>query len=429
VNPTDPTTGAAVAPAPRRLFRLPAILAARDFRRFWVGETVSLLGDQITLIALPLVGVLALHASAAQMGYLGAALLFPNLLFSLHAGAWVDRRGRRRQTMIFTALGRAAVLAAIPVAYAFGALTLTQLYVASFLIGTLSVLFYVSYSTLFASLVPRERYLEASSLLNGSRAFSFVGGPSLGGALVQLLSAPGALVADAVSFLFSALTMRSIAPAEPPTQEAGRGHVKAGMRYIWGSRIVRAKLLSTATINFFNFVFWALFILFATRELAVAPGVLGLVLGAASIGGVIGSLVTGRLSRRFGVGPVFVVGSVLFPLPLVLVPLADGPRWVVLACLFGAEFGSGFGVMMLDISANAITTALVPDRLRARVSGAYMVVNYGVRPIGALVGGALGTWIGLRPTLWIATLGALAGVLWLLPSPIPRLRELPEADE
>jgi MFS family permease len=201
------------------------------------------------------------------------------------------------------------------------------------------------------------------------------------------------------------------------------------MRYIWGSEIVRAKLLSTATINFFNFVFWALFFLYATRTLGVGPGVLGLVLGAGAFGGVLGSLFTGRLSRRFGVGPVYVAGCVLFPLPLVLVPLAGGGNWTIYACLFLAEFISGFGVMLLDISANAITAALVPDRLRARVSGAYMVVNYGVRPLGALVGGALGTWIGLRPTLWIATVGAIAGVLWLVPSPIPRLRELPEADE
>jgi len=429
VNPHDPSTGAVVAPAPRRLFRLPEALQARDFRRFWVGETVSLFGDQATQIALPLVGVLALHASAAQMGYLGAALLFPNLLFSLHAGAWIDRRGRRREMMIFSALGRAVALATIPIAYAFGALTLTQLYVASFLIGTLSVLFYVSYTTLFVSLVPRERYLEASSWLNGSRAFSYVAGPSLGGLLVQVFSAPVALVVDAFSFVFSALTMRSIHPEEPPTEPAGRGHVKAGMRYIWASPIVRAKLLSTATINFFNFVFWALFILYATRELGVRPGVLGLVLGAGAVGGVLGSLFTGRLSRRFGVGPVLVAGSVLFPAPLVLVPLAGGGDWTIYACLFVAEFVSGFGVMMLDISANAITSALVPDRLRARVSGAYMVVNYGVRPLGALAGGALGTWIGLRPTLWIATVGAIAGVLWLLPSPIPHLRELPEADE
>jgi len=429
MTPTDPTTGAAAAPAPRRLFRLPQALQARDFRRFWVGETVSLFGDQATQIALPLVGVLALHASAAEMGYLGAALLFPNLLFSLHAGALVDRRGRRRETMIFTALGRAAALVTIPIAYAFGALTMTQLYLASFLIGTLSVLFYVSYSTLFISLVPRERYLEASSLLNGSRAFSYVAGPSLGGLLVQVFSAPIALVVDAFSFVVSALTMHSIHPEEPPTEEAGRGHLKAGIRYIWDSPIVRAKLLSTATINFFNFVFWALFILYATRELGVRPGVLGLVLGAGAVGGVLGSLFTGRLSRRFGVGPVLVMGSVLFPAPLVLVPLAGGGKWPIYACLFAAEFVSGFGVMLLDISANAITSALVPDRLRARVSGAYMVVNYGVRPLGALAGGWLGTWIGLRPTLWIATVGAVAGVLFLLPSPIPHLRELPEADE
>ncbi len=429
MNPSDPTPGAATAQAPARLVRLPAALQQRDFRRFWLGETVSLFGDQITLIALPLVAVLELHASAAQMGYLGAAELFPALIFSLHAGAWVDRRGKRRQTMIVTALGRAALLATIPLAFWLDVLTLPQLYVVGFLVGTLSVVFFVSYSTLFVSLVPRERYVEASSLLNGSRALSFVGGTSIGGLLVQVFSAPGALVVDTFSFLFSAATLRSISPVEPPTEKAERGHVKAGARYIRHSPIMRASLLATATINYFNFVFWALFILYATKTLGVRPGVLGLVLGAASIGGVIGSLVTGRISRRIGVGPAFTLGCVLFPVPLVLVPLAGGADWTILACLFLAEFGSGLGVMILDISGAAIKAALVPDRLRARVSGAYMLVNYGVRPLGALTGGVLGSWIGLRPTLWIASVGAIAGVLWLLPSPVMRLRELPEPEE
>src|SRR5207237_2487591 len=267
----------------------------------------------------------------------------------------------------------------IPVAYAFGGLTLTQLYVVGFLVGTLSVLFYVSYMTLFVSLVPRERYLEANSLLNGSRAFSFVGGPSVGGLLVQILSAPAALVADAVSFLASALAMKSIDPAEPPTEEAERGHLKAGMKYLWSSTIVRASLLATATINFFNFVFWALFILYATRSLHVRPGLLGLVLGAASLGGVIGSLLTGRISRRIGIGPAFALGCVVFPAPLVLVPLAGGPEWAVLGFLFLAEFLSGFGVMILDISVGSIKAALIPDSVRARLRGAYLLVIYGVR--------------------------------------------------
>jgi MFS family permease len=400
----------------------------KAFRTFFAGESISLLGDQVSLIALPLVGVLALDATPAQMGYLTTAALLPNLLFSLHAGAWVDRRGRRRQTMIAADLGRALLLATIPVAYAFDVLTFAQLYAVSFLVGTLSVLFFVSYSTLFAALVPRERYVDAQSLLNGSRAASFVGGPSLGGLLVQLLSAPVTLVVDAVSFVLSALSLSRIRPVEPPTEQAERGHLLAGIRYVLGSPIIRPSLLATATINLFNFVFFALFILYANRSLHVRPGVLGLVLGMGAVGGVLGSLVTGRISRRIGIGPAFVLGCVLFTVPLVLVPLAGGPRWVVLGCLFLAEFGSGFGVMILDISFGAIKTALVPDRLRARVSGAYMVVNYGVRPLGAFAGGILGSTIGVRPALWIATVGAIAGFVWLLPSPLPAMRELPEAD-
>jgi MFS family permease len=400
----------------------------RPFRQFFLGQTVSLVGDQISLIALPLVAVLALDATPAEMGYLATASLVPNLLFSLHAGAWVDRRGRRRETMIATDVGRALLLATIPIAYALDVLTFAQLYVVGFLVGTLSVLFFVSYSTLFAALTPRERYLDANSLLNGSRALSYVGGPSLGGLPVQALSAPLAVAADAATYLVSAFSLSRIRPAEPPTEEAERGHLVAGLRYILGSPIIRAKLGASATINLFNFVFWALFILYANRTLHVGPGVLGLVLGLASVGGVLGSVVTGRISRRIGIGPALILGCVLFPAPLVLVPLAGGPRWLVLGCLFLAEFGSGFGVMVLDITAGSIQTALVPDRLRARASGAYMLVNYGVRPLGAFAGGILGSTIGVRPALWIAAVGAIGGVFWLLPSPVRKLRELPEPE-
>jgi MFS family permease len=410
-------------------FGLPKPLRDLAFRRFWLGQTISLFGDQISLLALPLAAVLVLHADAAQMGYLGAAALVPNLLFALHAGALVDRRGFRRQTMIAADLGRALLLATIPVAYAFDALTMTQLYTVAFLTGALSVFFFVSYNTLFVSMVPRESYVEANSLLAGSRAFSFVAGPSIGGVIVQVLSAPYALAADALSFLASAYYLGSIHPEEPPTEDSAERQVTAGLRFIRRTPTLLASLVATATINFFNFVFFALFILYATRSLHVRPGVLGLVLGAGAIGGLIGSIVTGRLSSRLGVGPVVVLGSFLFPVPLLLVPLAGGPKPVVLSLLFLAEFGSGLGVMIFDISAASIFQALVPDRLRARFSGAYTFVNYGVRPLGSLVGGVLGSTIGLRPTLWIGAIGAIAGGLFLLPSPMPHLHTLPETAE
>ena len=383
----------------------------------------------MTLIALPLTAVLILDAGPAQMGYLVAAELAPNLLFSLHAGAWIDRRGRRREAMIATDLGRAALIATIPIVYAFDALSMEQLYVVAFLIGTLTVVFNVASASLFTTLVQRNEYVEASSLLYGSRAFSFVAGPSLGGAIVQAFKAPVALVIDAVSYVVSAAFLASIRPREAETDEAEGGHVLAGLRYIRRTPVILAALGATATINFFNFMFWALFVLFVTRTLGVEPGALGLLLGAAAVGGLIGAVVAGRVSRRIGIGPAFVFGCVLFTVPLVLVPLADGPHRVVLAMLFTAEFLSGLGVMILDIAAGAIFAAQIPEQLRARVSGAYGFVNNGIRPLGSLAGGALGAWIGLRPTLWIATLGALLGVLWLLPSPLPRLKELPEASE
>jgi MFS family permease len=412
------------------LERTPELLREnRDFRRYWTGQTISLFGDQITELAVPLAGVLILHAGPAQMGYLTAANLAPYLLFSLHAGAWVDRRGRRRQVMIAADLGRALLLVSVPVAYLLDALTLGQLYVVAFLTGTLSMLFFVSQSALFVALIPREQYVAANSLIHGSRAFSFVAGPSTAGGLVQALTAPYALVVDAFSFLASAFFLRRINPVEPPTSAGEEGQVVAGARFIAHSPIVRAGLGATATINFFNFAFLALFILYATRYLHVRPGLLGVVLGAGAVGGLIGAAVTGRLGRRIGIGPAFVVGCVLFPVPIMLVPLAGGPHALVLVMLFLAEFGSGLGVVILDISGASIFAAVVPDRLRARVSGAYLLVNYGVRPLGALFGGALGSAIGVRSTLWLATAGAVAGFLWLLPSPIPRLHELPAEPE
>ena len=407
------------------------LLRGADFRNLWLGQTVSLFGDQITLIALPLAAVLVLHANAAEMGYLTAAELAPHLLFSLPAGAWLERAERRRWLMIASDIARAGLLVSIPIAYALDALSFGQLYAVAFLAGTFAVVFDISEMTVYVAVTKREDYVQANSLLNGSRAFSFIAGPSIGGILVQIFTAPAALFADAVSFLASALFVSRIRAKEPPVQPAEggmRAQVSEGLRFILGHSILRPSLLSVATLNFFNFIFAALFILYATRELHVRSGTLGIVLGAGAVGGLLGAAVAGRLGRRFGIGPIFVFGMVLFPAPLLLVPLASGPKPVVLAMLFSAEFLSGLGVMILDINAGAILTALTPHRLRSRSTGALRFVNYGVRPLGALAGGALGTAFGLRPTLWFAAAAALLGVLWLVPSPVPRLLELPEEE-
>jgi MFS family permease len=407
------------------------LLREHDFRNLWFGETISLFGDQVAVIALPLVAVLVLDAGPAQMGYLGAAALIPHLMFSLPAGVWIERMGRRRLLMIGADLGRCALIATIPIAYYYDSLTFAQLYGVAFLSGCLAVAFDISYSTLYVAVTRREQYVEANSLLHGSRAFSFVAGPSVGGVLVQALSAPVALLADAASFLASALFLTRIRASEPPVEPAEGGmlaQVREGMRFIATSTILRPSLVSVATLNFFNYVFAALFILYATRELGVRAGTLGLVLGAGAVGGLIGAFVAGRIGRRIGLGPAFILGMILFPGPLLLVPFAGGPRPVVLAMLFTAEFLSALGVMILDINVSAVMTALTPHRLRSRSTGAFRFVNYGIRPLGSLVGGALGSAIGLRPTLFVAAAAGLAGVLWLIPSPVPRLIELPEEE-
>jgi predicted MFS family arabinose efflux permease len=325
--------------------------------------------------------------------------------------------------MLVADLARAGLLVTVPVTYALGLLTLGQLYAVTFITGSFDVLFFVSYSTLFVSIVKPDDYLQGHSLLNGSRAMSFVGGQSLAGLLVSLLTAPVALLADAGSFVTSALFLSRIRPEEPPTSSPGSGQLTAGIRFIAHSSIIRSALGATATVNYFNFVFFALFMLYAVRSLGVQPFTLGLVLSAGAVGGLVGSALTGPLSRRIGVGRAFAVSCVLFPAPLLLVPAASGHSLARLVLLFLAEFGSGLGVMILDISAGTIFAMVIPDAIRASVSGAYRTVNYGMRPLGALTGGVLGSAIGVRPTLWLAALGGILCVAWIIFSPLLRAQK------
>jgi MFS family permease len=412
----------------------PPLLRETPFRRFWIGQTISMFGDQVTSLALPVVAVLYLGAQAEQMGLLTAVGLLPHLLFSLPAGVWLDRVRVRRRLMILADIGRAAAIAFIPLAFFLNVLSLPLLFGVAFVVGTLSVVFDISWNTVYVAVTKRDQYIEANSLLNGSRSLSSVGGPAIGGILVQVLTAPLALVADALSYLGSALFLgRTVAPEAPIERDPGsvRSQLATGLRFIARDAIVSPTLLSVGILNFFNYCFQALLYLYVLDILKVEPGVFGFALGAGAVGAVIGAITASGIGRRLGLGRAYALGLILFPLATILIPVAapDAPTPVVLALLFLAEFGSGFGVMILDINVGAMLVARTPDRIRGRANGAFRFINMGIRPIGATVGGVLGGLLGVRETLFVVTILQLAGVFTLIGSPILKIRDMPEPAE
>ena len=396
------------------------------FVRFWAGQTISVFGDQISTLAIPLTAVLVLHASAVQVGILTALAWLPHLLFSLPAGVWIDRRSNRRRNMIVADFLRAAALATIPVAWWLGVLTIWQLLAVAFAVGAFTVFFDLSSVSFFVALVPRRQYVEANSKLSTTRSLSYIGGPGTAGVLVQVLGAPVALLADAFSFVVSAVALRGVKVAEPEVEPSGasaRADLAEGFRYLVRHPVLRAGTACTSTINFFSFFIFAIFVLYASRTLGLGPATIGLILGAASFGALLGAVIAPRVGRRLGIGRAVVLGSVLFPAPMALFPLAHGSHWLSGSMLLAGEFLASVGVMIFDVNQNSLGTMLTPDAVRSRVVGVSRFFNYGTRPVGALLGGVLGSMIGLRPTLWIAVVGCLFGVLFLLASPMPQMRE------
>ena len=412
---------------------MPALLREHNFRNFWFGQTISVFGDQITLLALPIVAVLVLDADPAQMGLLTAVGLLPHLLFSLPAGVWLDRVRRRRRLMVVSDLMRAAVIAVVPLAFVLDVLSIELLFVLTFIVGTVAVFFDLAWLTMVSAVARRDQLVEANSLLNASRSVSAVGGPAIGGVLIQILTAPVALLADALSYLASALFLTRVrVPDQPVEHEPGtiREQLVEGMSFLVRDPIMRPSVFAIATVNLFNYGFQGLFILFATRHLGLDPGVLGVALGAGAIGAVVGAVVAAPLGRRIGIGPGYIVGLILFPAAAIVIPLAQGlPFAAIVVILVVAEFVGGFGVMILDINGGSLLLARMPARIRGRAGGAFRFINMGIRPIGATLGGVLGSLIGVRETLLIVTVAQLLGLLWLIGSPIPGLKEIPEPPE
>jgi MFS family permease len=399
------------------------------FRALWLGATISELGDRVTELALPLIAVTVLAAGPGQVGVLTALVWLPNLL-GLFVGAWVDRRTRKRRLLVIADLARAVVLLSLPVGYLLDAISLGQLYLVALLTGCGAVLFGMARSPFFVAVVPESAYLDANSKLSVSQAGSFVVGPALGGALIQVLTAPFAVIADAVSFLGSALLIGRIRVSEvapEPGEASLAGHMREGLRLVLRHPVLRAALGCTTTVNFFTFIANALLILFASRTLGLSAGAIGIALGIGSLGGVAGAALTPRLSRLIGMGRTAILGAALFPAPLAAMALATGPVWARVAVLAGAELVSSVGVMLMDINLNSLIAKVTPGDARGRQAGAYSAVNYGIRPVGALVGGWLGTALGLRPSIAVAGIGGTLAALWLLASPVRRIVTLDDA--
>ena len=398
----------------------------RQFRTFWSAQGVSEFGDRITELALPLIAVTLLDASPTQVGLLTAAVWLPNLA-SLFIGTWVDQRRDKRPLMIAADLSRMVVLLSLPAAYWLHVLTLGQLYAIAILAGTAHVVFNTAYASFFVRLVSQEQFLEANSRLSATRSISFMAGPAIGGVLIQWLTAPVAILIDAASFVFSAFQVGRlripVVEPEPATESLLR-RARAGMAYLLRHPYLRASLGCATTVNFFNLIGSALLILYASRNLGLSPGIIGLAFGIGASGGLLGALVAAPLTRLIGAGRLIAIGAVVFPAAIAIAALASGPIWMRATALGAAEFVGAFAVMCFDIPLNALQAAVIHDQMRSRVSGAFSSINYGVRPLGAVVGGLLGTWIGVRETLLISSAGGLLAVLWLIGSPIIRVRAL-----
>jgi MFS family permease len=401
----------------------------RDFLRLWSAETISQFGSQISVLALPLVAIIVLEASAFEVALLGVFEFAPFILVSLPAGVWVDRL-RRKPILVVADLGRAAALGSIPLTYALDALTIWQLYGVGFVVGILTVFFDVAYMSYLPSLVDRTQLIEGNSKLEVSRSGAQIAGPGLAGALVEALTAPVAVLLDAVSFFVSALFLFRIRRAESaPTRaerQSGPGmkaELKEGLRYVFGHRYLRWIAASTATFNFFGNVMYAVLLVYAVRELELGPGLIGVVLMLGNVGYLAGALAANRLAKRLGVGPTIILGgagSVGYLL------VAAAPQASPIPFLVAGLAIVAIGVPVYNITQGSFRQAITPERLQGRMNSVMRFIVWGVIPLGALVGGALASLGGLRFAVAVGAVGSTLAVLPLLLSPVRTLREMPE---
>jgi MFS family permease len=417
-------------PAAEPRLQRPGLWRHLDFRRLWIGETVSQFGTMISQLALPLVAILVVHATTLEVGLLEAFQTVPFLLVGLPAGAWVERM-RFRSVLIVNDLIRAAALGSIPLAKLLGVLTIGQLFGVALITGVGTVFFDVAYQSYLPQLVGREQLVAGNSRLQASESVSQIAGPSAAGLLIQALTAPYAVLVDALSFVWSAgwvtaIQSRPPPPARKPDRHLGR-EIREGLRFVLGSPLLRAIAMCTGSSNLFSGITNAVFYVLLARQLRIAPGIIGLITSAAAVGGLAGALGATRFAARFGQGPAIWISMVASAPFLFVAPFVQR-NWT-LGLLAVAEVGFGVGVVLYNITQVSFRQGLCPPELLGRMNATMRFLVWGTLPLGGVIGGALGTLIGVRATLLVAAIGGALAFLPVFLSPLRRMRELPSYAE
>ncbi|QDP97108.1 MFS transporter [Microlunatus elymi] len=398
------------------------------YARLWSGESVSMFGDQVTALALPMIAIMLLHAPAWQLGLLTAASWIP-YLFALPIGTLVDRIRTKRLVLVAADLCRALLLATIPVAFVLHRLGFGQLIMVAILVGLAAVVSQTAYVTFFVRVIDTDDVMAANSLNSTARSATGLAGPPAAGWLIQALGAPLALIVDCGSYLVSAATLARLRVTEPKPQVSRQrilGDALDGLRTLLRDRWQSTTLWCTACMNLANFAILAIVLVFATRSLGLTPAAIGTAQGIGATGALIGALLAGRVSSRIGLFPTTMIGSILFSLPflpLVLTPAAASNATKIILYA-GCTFLITGGIMLYDITINTVLVKVTPDHMRGRIAGAFSSINYGIRPAGALLGGVAAELWGTRITIAVAACVGLLAVLPLLRSPLRGCRTM-----
>ena len=397
-----------------------------DFRRLWIGETVSQFGSAVSLLALPLVAILVLHASTFEVALLAMFDSLAFLLVGLPAGAWVDRM-RFRVVLIVNDVVRFAALGSIPLAQLLGVLSIGQMYVVALIVSVSTVFFDVAYQSYLPELVDREALVEGNAKLTASESVAQVAAPAIGGLLIQALTAPYAVFVDAVSFLWSASWVGAIRarvpkPERKPDRHLGR-EIAEGVRFVLGNRMLRSISICTGSGNFFTSMIFAVIYVLLARDLGLSPAVIGLLGALPAVGGLAGSLLATRIAKRLGQGPTICVSAVIFGLPPFIFPFLHRD-WTLALMAAGQVVFWASGVVY-NITQVSFRQGLCPPHLLGRMNATIRFVVWGTMPLGSLAAGILGSTIGVRATLLVGAIGGLFPPLAVILSPLRRTRELP----